>query len=128
MGKGDKKTRKGKIVRGSYGVLRPRKKNVPVLVKNEARPADQKVAKKEQIEVKKEEKPESRKIEAEVKEKPAKPAQELKPDNPAKEPKADATVKETKTEVEAEKKPAAKKKVAKKTEDKVVQAEKEKGK
>jgi len=26
MGKGDKKTRRGKIVRGSYGVLRPRKK------------------------------------------------------------------------------------------------------
>jgi len=27
MGKGDKKTKKGKIVRGSYGVSRPRKKN-----------------------------------------------------------------------------------------------------
>lgn len=26
MGKGDKKTRKGKIFRGSYGKLRPRKK------------------------------------------------------------------------------------------------------
>ena len=26
MGKGDKKTRKGKITMGSYGVLRPRKK------------------------------------------------------------------------------------------------------
>lgn len=27
MGKGDKKTRKGKIVRGTYGVSRPRKRN-----------------------------------------------------------------------------------------------------
>lgn len=27
MGKGDKKTRKGKIVRGTYGVSRPRKSN-----------------------------------------------------------------------------------------------------
>lgn len=27
MGKGDKKTRKGKIFQGSYGVSRPRKKN-----------------------------------------------------------------------------------------------------
>lgn len=26
MGKGDKKTRRGKIIRGSYGVRRPRKK------------------------------------------------------------------------------------------------------
>ncbi|HLS12733.1 MAG TPA: 30S ribosomal protein THX [Flavobacteriaceae bacterium] len=26
MGKGDKKTRRGKIFRGSYGKLRPRKK------------------------------------------------------------------------------------------------------
>ncbi|MEK6477797.1 30S ribosomal protein THX [Catalinimonas sp. 4WD22] len=27
MGKGDKKTKKGKIVKGSYGVSRPRKSN-----------------------------------------------------------------------------------------------------
>ncbi|MDF9801119.1 30S ribosomal protein S31 [Catalinimonas alkaloidigena] len=27
MGKGDKKTRKGKIVKGSYGVRRPRRSN-----------------------------------------------------------------------------------------------------
>jgi 30S ribosomal protein S31 len=27
MGKGDKKTRRGKIILGSYGVRRPRKKN-----------------------------------------------------------------------------------------------------
>ena len=32
MGKGDIKTRKGKIVRGSYGKTRPRKKNKPSLV------------------------------------------------------------------------------------------------
>lgn len=28
MGKGDKKTKKGKIVKGSYGVSRPRKSNI----------------------------------------------------------------------------------------------------
>jgi 30S ribosomal protein S31 len=28
MGKGDKKTRRGKIVIGSYGVRRPRKKTI----------------------------------------------------------------------------------------------------
>jgi 30S ribosomal protein S31 len=27
MGKGDKKTKRGKITRGSFGVRRPRKKN-----------------------------------------------------------------------------------------------------
>jgi ribosomal small subunit protein bTHX len=27
MGKGDKKTRRGKIIKGSYGVIRPRKKD-----------------------------------------------------------------------------------------------------
>ena len=30
MGKGDKKTRKGKITMGSYGVKRPRKKSHPI--------------------------------------------------------------------------------------------------
>lgn len=29
MGKGDKKTKRGKIIMGSYGKLRPRKKNKP---------------------------------------------------------------------------------------------------
>ena len=32
MGKGDKKTRRGKIVNGSYGVRRPKKKNAIVVV------------------------------------------------------------------------------------------------
>lgn len=32
MGKGDKKTRRGKIVLGSYGKLRPRKKEKQVVV------------------------------------------------------------------------------------------------
>jgi len=31
MGKGDKKTRKGKIFKGSYGVSRPRKKRAAKL-------------------------------------------------------------------------------------------------
>jgi len=33
MGKGDKKTKRGKINRGSYGVLRPRGKKVAVTAK-----------------------------------------------------------------------------------------------
>lgn len=32
MGKGDKKTRRGKIVNGTYGVRRPKKKNVAAVV------------------------------------------------------------------------------------------------
>ena len=32
MGKGDKKTRRGKIVNGTYGVRRPRKKSSTVVV------------------------------------------------------------------------------------------------
>lgn len=31
MGKGDRKTRKGKIIKGTYGVRRPRKSNRPVV-------------------------------------------------------------------------------------------------
>ncbi|MBR9999933.1 MAG: 30S ribosomal protein THX [Cyclobacteriaceae bacterium] len=38
MGKGDKKTRKGKIVKGSYGVTRPhKKKNKEAAVQNEGK-------------------------------------------------------------------------------------------
>jgi len=33
MGKGDKKTKRGKINRGSFGVLRPRGKKVAVVAK-----------------------------------------------------------------------------------------------
>ena len=32
MGKGDKKTRRGKITMGTFGVRRPRKKTKPVIV------------------------------------------------------------------------------------------------
>ncbi len=38
MGKGDKKTKRGKIIKGSYGVRRPRKKSTyPVGEKKEAK-------------------------------------------------------------------------------------------
>jgi 30S ribosomal protein S31 len=39
MGKGDKRTRRGKIYRGSYGKTRPRRKKKPV-----AKPEEQKAA------------------------------------------------------------------------------------
>jgi len=32
MGRGDKKTKKGKIFKGSYGVARPRKSDSPISV------------------------------------------------------------------------------------------------
>ena len=35
MGKGDRKTKKGKIVKGSYGVIRPKKKKVAEVKKKE---------------------------------------------------------------------------------------------
>jgi len=38
MGKGDKKTGRGKIFMGSYGVTRPRKKKKSVAVKAEEKP------------------------------------------------------------------------------------------
>lgn len=38
MGKGDKKTRRGKINRGSFGVLRPRKKVVVATKPKKAAP------------------------------------------------------------------------------------------
>ena len=48
MGRGDKKSRKGKIFRGSYGVSRPRKTDVAVIV-----PAKKKAEPKKKIAVKK---------------------------------------------------------------------------
>jgi 30S ribosomal protein S31 len=60
MGRGDIKTKRGKIARGSYGVTRPRKKATAVVSKSVAKeetetkkptakkPAAKKVAKKEE--------------------------------------------------------------------------------
>ena len=42
MGRGDRKSRKGKIFRGSYGVSRPRKTDVAIII-----PAKKKEVKKE---------------------------------------------------------------------------------
>jgi 30S ribosomal protein S31 len=48
MGKGDKKSKKGKIFKGSYGVSRPRKTDVAIIVPNKKKvaPETQAVAKK----------------------------------------------------------------------------------
>ena len=32
MGRGDRKSRKGKIFKGSYGIVRPRKKAVEIII------------------------------------------------------------------------------------------------
>ena len=44
MGRGDKKSRKGKIFRGSYGVVRPRKTAVEIII-----PVKKKIAAKEEV-------------------------------------------------------------------------------
>ena len=47
MGRGDRKSRKGKIFKGSYGVVRPRKKAVEIII-----PVKKKIAVKEEAEEK----------------------------------------------------------------------------
>lgn len=51
MGKGDKKTRRGKIFQGSYGVLRPKKKAgyVPMIAKAEIPKEDSLKIKPEEV-------------------------------------------------------------------------------
>lgn len=46
MGKGDKKTRRGKIVNRSYGVRRPKNKNKTTTVTEKASPAKKASTKK----------------------------------------------------------------------------------
>ena len=45
MGKGDKKTRKGKIFKGSYGVSRPRKSETIVNIPTKKEEAPKKIVK-----------------------------------------------------------------------------------
>ena len=47
MGRGDRKSRKGKIFKGSYGVVRPRKKAGEIII-----PVKKKIAVKEEVEEK----------------------------------------------------------------------------
>lgn len=61
MGKGDKKTKRGKITLGTYGVSRPRKKknaNIPVATVEKEKPAKKKAT------ASKEEKPKAEKPKA----------------------------------------------------------------
>lgn len=51
MGKGDKKTRRGKINRGSYGVLRPRQKSTPTITAVKKPKAEPKAEPKEETKV-----------------------------------------------------------------------------
>lgn len=119
MGKGDKKTRKGKLFSGSYGILRPRKRRpdfsvVGTTKKAAPEPKKPKTESKPAVEPVVEEKAEAV-VAKEV------PAKEAKPE--AKKPAA----KEEKPEAEAvaEKKPAAKKPAAKKPAEKKPAAKKE---
>jgi 30S ribosomal protein S31 len=47
MGRGDKKSRKGKIFKGSYGVVRPRKTAAEIII-----PVKKKIAVKKEVEEK----------------------------------------------------------------------------
>ena len=47
MGRGDRKSRKGKIFRGSYGVVRPRKTAVKIII-----PVKKKIVVKKEVEEK----------------------------------------------------------------------------
>ena len=49
MGRGDKKSRKGKIFKGSYGVVRPRKTSAAIIIPTKKKEA----AKKESVTKKK---------------------------------------------------------------------------
>ena len=42
MGRGDKKSRKGKIFKGSYGVVRPRKTDVAIIIPTKKKAAAEK--------------------------------------------------------------------------------------
>jgi len=102
MGKGDKKTKRGKITRGSYGNKRPRKTSVSYVAP--AKPA-KKAVKKEEI------------VEKEVKT-PVKPKAEKKPTAKKTTAKKAETTKKSAEKKAPAKKAPAKKAAAKKTEDK----------
>jgi 30S ribosomal protein S31 len=69
MGKGDKKTKRGKIIMGSYGVRRPQRKKQDVAAVSKPLITKVKVAKPEEVEVAKEKKkPVIKKAAAEKKE------------------------------------------------------------
>ena len=77
MGKGDKKTKRGKISRGSYGVRRPRKKSKPIVIAS--KPKKKAVAPKKEVAEKAKAKPK-----AAAKKPAAKKATAKKPDAKAK--------------------------------------------
>ena len=94
MGKGDQKSRRGKVTAGSYGKRRPRKsssvKNIPVTVMDEDEKKDSKVKVRKEVGY------------------PAGKSENAEPPTDAK-PKAATKPKAEKTEKPAEAKPKAKK-------------------
>ena len=74
MGKGDKKSRRGKIVNGSYGVKRPRKiyRYIDDEVEVEEKPKAKKAAEPKEEKSKAKKAPAKAKVEKEVKEPKAK--------------------------------------------------------
>ena len=52
MGKGDKKSKKGKLFMGSYGNVRPRKNNTKTISSNNTKPTKKKSVKKKKTSAK----------------------------------------------------------------------------
>lgn len=73
MGKGDKKTRRGKITQGSYGKTRPKKSSKPVVIAEKStKPIAEPKAEPKTA------KPKAKKVETEEKPKPKRPKKEEK--------------------------------------------------
>jgi len=53
MGRGDRKSRKGKIFRGSYGVSRPRKTDVAIIIPTKKKEVKKEPAIEKKVSVKK---------------------------------------------------------------------------
>ena len=116
MGKGDKKTRRGKIFTGSYGKHRPRKAKgiVPVItVKDDTVKENVKVEKAESIEKKPLELQAEKKPEVLITEKKPKEVEAEKKPNKVKTERKKTETKETK-KTKAEPKKTSKKKITKK--------------
>lgn len=88
MGKGDKKTRRGKIILGSFGVRRPRKNNIKPAVKPEkdVRAKEEKTAVVKEVKETKPSRPAGEKP-ATKSPKPAKEKKEIKEEKAEKEQK-----------------------------------------
>lgn len=105
MGKGDKKSKKGKIIAGSYGIKRPRKANSAAMIPVKVLDEDEKKAPKEKVR-KEVGHPTEKSENAEVEKKPkaaAKPKAEKAPEEKAAKPKVEKPADENVAKAKVEK-------------------------